>query len=51
MNQFRLSSLPPVAFSIVVSSLCMHRAAGQEIGLTPMQATGTLELKQVVNEK
>jgi hypothetical protein len=59
MNRFRLSSLPAVAFAIVVSSLSMHRAAGQEIGLTPMQATevargyraGALQLKQVVNEK
>jgi sporulation protein YlmC with PRC-barrel domain len=59
MNRFRLSSLPTVAFAIVVSSLCMHRAAGQEIGLTPMQATevargyraGALQLKHVVNEK
>jgi sporulation protein YlmC with PRC-barrel domain len=59
MNPFRLSSLPAVAFTIVVYSLCMHRAAGQEIGLTPMQATevargyraGALELKPVVNEK
>jgi sporulation protein YlmC with PRC-barrel domain len=59
MNRFRLSSLPVVAFTIVVSSLSMYRAAGQEIGLTPMQATevargyraGALELKPVVNEK
>jgi sporulation protein YlmC with PRC-barrel domain len=59
MNRFRLPSLPAVAFTIVVSSLCMHRAAGQEIGLTPMQATevargyraSALELKQVANEK
>jgi hypothetical protein len=39
MNRFRLSSLPAVAFKIVVSSLSMHRAAGREIGLAPMQAT------------
>jgi hypothetical protein len=59
MNRLRLSSLPAIAFTIVVSSLCMHRAAGQEIGLTPMQATevargysaSALKLKQVVNEK
>ena len=59
MNRFRRSSLPAVAFAIVVSSLWMQRAAGQEIGLTPMQTTevargyraGALELKQVVNEK
>src|ERR1700724_358816 len=59
MNKSRFSWLPTVAFTIVVSSLWMHRAAGQEIGLTPMQATevargyraGALELKQVVNEK
>lgn len=59
MNRFRFSSLPAVAFTIVVSSLCMHRAVGQEVGLTPMQATevargyraGALQLEQVVNEK
>jgi sporulation protein YlmC with PRC-barrel domain len=59
MNRFHLSSLPAVAFTIVVSSLWMHRAAGQEIGLTAMQTTevargyraGALELKQVVNDK
>jgi sporulation protein YlmC with PRC-barrel domain len=59
MNRFRRTSLPAVALTIVVSSLWMQRAAGQEIGLTPMQATevargyraSALELKQVANEK
>ena len=58
MSRFCLSSFSAIAFTIVVSSLCMHRAAAQEIGLTPMQATevargyraGALELKTVVNE-
>ena len=58
MNKSRFACLPAVAF-MIVSSLWMHRAAGQEIGLTAMQATevargyraSALELKQVVNEK
>jgi hypothetical protein len=38
MNKSRFACLPAVAF-MIVSSLWMHRAAGQEIGLTAMQAT------------
>ena len=57
MNKSGFACLPAVAF-MIVSSLWMHRAAGQEIGLTAMQATevargyraSALELKTVVNE-
>jgi hypothetical protein len=59
MNKSRLSSLTAVALAIVVLSLGMDRAAGQEVALTPLEAkevargyrADALKLKPVTNEK
>jgi hypothetical protein len=59
MNRSRFSLLSAVILTTVVLSLRIDHAAGQEIGLTPMQATEVargyraemLKLKPVVNEK
>ena len=59
MNRSRFSFLSAVILTTVVLCLRIDHASGQEIGLTPMQATEvargyraeTLKLKPVVNEK
>lgn len=59
MNRSRSSSLSAVILTTVVLSLRIDHAAGQEVALTPMQATEvargyraeTLKLKPVVNDK
>jgi hypothetical protein len=58
MNRSRLLFLPAV-FTTVVLSLWIDRAAGQEVVLTPLEATEvargyraeTIKLKPVVNDK
>ena len=59
MNRFRVSLLPAVILTTAALSLWIDYAAGQEIALTPMQATEVakgyradgLKLKPVVNDK
>ena len=59
MNRFRVSLLPAVILTTAAISLWIDYAAGQEIALTPMQATEVakgyradgLKLKPVVNDK
>jgi hypothetical protein len=59
MNRSRFSLLPAIILTTVVLSFWIDRAAGQEVALTPMQATevakgyraDALKLKPVVNEK
>ena len=59
MNRPRFAFSPAVILSTVVLSLWIDHAAGQEISLTPLQATEVakgyraeaLKLKPVVNEK
>jgi hypothetical protein len=59
MNRSRFSFLSAVILTTVVLCLRIDHASGQEIGLTPMQATEvargyraeTLKLQPVVNEK
>src|SRR5260370_38320505 len=59
MNRSRFSFLPAVILTTVVFSFRIDHAAGQEVALTPMQATEVakgyraeaLKLKPVVNDK
>src|SRR3979490_2890686 len=59
MNRSRLAFSPAVILTTVVLSLWIDHAAGQEVGLTPLETTEvakgyraeTLKLKPVVNEK
>ena len=59
MNRSRFSFLPAVILTAVVFSFRIDHAAGQEVALTPMQATElargyraeALKLKPVVNDK
>jgi hypothetical protein len=59
MNKPRFLLLAAVVLTAVVPSLWTGRAAGQEVGLTPLEATEVargyraeaLRLKQVVNDK
>ena len=59
MNRSRFSFLPAVILTAVVFSFRIDHAAGQEVALTPMQATEVakgyraeaLKLKPVVNDK
>ena len=59
MNRSRSAFSPAVILTTVVLSLWIDHAAGQEVGLTPLETTEvakgyraeTLKLKPVVNEK
>ena len=59
MNRSRFAFSPAVILTTVVLSLWIDHAAGQEVGLTPLETTEvakgyraeTLKLKPVVNEK
>jgi hypothetical protein len=59
MNRSRFAFLPAVILATIVLSLSIDHAAGQEVGLTPLQTTevakgyraDALKVKPVVNEK
>ena len=59
MNRSRFAFSPAVILTTVVLALWIDHAAGQEVGLTPLETTEvakgyraeTLKLKPVVNEK